>query len=371
MLVKLSLIYIVMTVLFIGYKFIKNDPIKKEYNYIIWLVFTLALGIIAYNTIPSVYDDLFRHYEELQRMRYGGIAYLSDPTQAVYNINFIINYIYYFIAMIGNYKLLPFILTIVTYAIFFIVSIKIMEKLKCNYSTWGFFLVLFFTMVSVRLVTSGLRNWFAFSIIYIAVYRDYFNQKKDIFTLILYILPMFIHSSAVIILAIRILSIENIRRFKLYYIIPFWSLLSGVISNIFMVIPNEFIYSLGEKIQTYLGFEMFDIRFLVTQTIFVICITVINIVIFKDKLNTDENLDKYLYFVQNLSLFSLGCVILPQLLGRMVHFIAYLMLPTIYYLNKIDKKSLKYGIYGLFIILILGLSAFQLWDGYLNWRVQF
>lgn len=368
---NIAVVYIICMIIFIIANIFKKIQIDQKKLYIIWGIFALALAIVAYCTEPSREDDLFRHYQEMERMRLGGIDYLKDPNQAVYKSYFIINYLFYGIALIGNNRLLPFIIVLITYSLIFYVSLQMVKKYKINYSILSIGIILLFAILPFRIVVSGLRNWLAFSIVFFAIYRDFIEEKKDVATFLMYILPIFIHSSVIIIIGIRILSIEKLKRYKLHYVVIFWSLLAGVISQILSNIPVMLLNDFGRRLSVYVNGKIFDKRIFIIQIIFLICIYLINRIAIKKNLTNEYNLSKYIDFIQYLIVFSLGAILVPELLRRMSYFLAYLLIPSIFLLFKIENKKFKYSIISIFSIMILGLLAHQVWDCILWWRFSF
>ena len=78
----------------------------------IFVITTGAFAIFAFNNQPSVFTDLYRHYETLDIMRAAGISF--------YNAHELVTvFIFGIVARTQYNELLPFVVTLLRYALFF------------------------------------------------------------------------------------------------------------------------------------------------------------------------------------------------------------------------------------------------------------
>ncbi|MBR6954313.1 MAG: hypothetical protein IKH77_04675 [Clostridia bacterium] len=80
---------------------------------------------------------------------------------------------------------------------------------------------------SLSALANNIRNISAFAIAVLAVYREIKQKKRNLLTLILYILPVFIHATGIILVAVRLL-IPLVRRYRAVTLVLVF-LLPGII----------------------------------------------------------------------------------------------------------------------------------------------
>ena len=147
--------------------------------------------------------------------------------------------------------------TFFIYYIGFYVTCRIGEDLKCDsksIKTNIFFIILssnFFGIIN------NIHNIFAFSIFALAVFRDLYQRKRNIFTMILYIIPCFLHFTAIIFVVLRIIILLPEILKKIFAIILLFStfiieFLFNLTSKISVSTPiNRFIYSVVKSANSY------------------------------------------------------------------------------------------------------------------------
>lgn len=174
-----------------------NKKISLKVGMIIYLV---SIFIVSFIHTPNA--DLSRYFLILQGMK--GNVFGSFNSIFISKDLFIANFIFWIIANIGIFHLLPAISTVTVYAVGIFIINDISKRNKKI--TQAAVLLLFqFMQLPLFSIIENVRNIWAFSLIILAIYRELVQNKMDLLTLILYITPCFIHSTAYLLIFLRIL----------------------------------------------------------------------------------------------------------------------------------------------------------------------
>ncbi len=165
----------------------------------IWIALTMAL--IAGRLIPVVRTDLFRYNQKM--MELAGLSYRDLLQQTKLN-DMLINQMFWAFGKLGWRFLLPAVSAFVLYSVMLEIYGCVLQRTDA--SKYLKFILLMFTMsiVSFYYSTEIIRNMLAFSISMYAVFRDLFQKKRNVYTIILYILPCMIHISSFVFIILRI-----------------------------------------------------------------------------------------------------------------------------------------------------------------------
>lgn len=169
-----------------------------------WLFVALAFVMAALGYSMGEWGDLERYHQDLLRME-------TLDLSAVFELDkdnlYIADLILYFVAQTGNMQILNYIIGLIVYGIAFYVlfdytrrsslPFRMVTVIKLVVIVVG--IVPFFNIIAnVRCVTS-------YTVILFAAYRDLVQKKRNFLTLLLYVLPIGLHVSAVIVLLLRFL----------------------------------------------------------------------------------------------------------------------------------------------------------------------
>lgn len=182
--------------------------IKKDYNTkkikVYLMIYLMVLGVTAYfynpyktadlytirKHITSIYQniDIFDVYKLMSQSRM--------PLQILY---------YWWFVQVGNMRLLPCITALITYGNIFLIIYKSFKKNNWSNVTVANVLLIFMCTGQFIEVISGIRCMLAYSIISMAIYVDYYEEKGLKKSFPLYLVGAFIHDSSYPIIAIRLL----------------------------------------------------------------------------------------------------------------------------------------------------------------------
>lgn len=180
-------------------------------------------GLFGYSIrYSATSNDLLRYYDHVESI--GGASYLDVVSSSGDGL-FVRDALFYFVNRCQNVHVLPFIVGLIIYSIVFYVLFDMVHRSKKRLRVGEIFLmaVIAVGLISPCIIIGNVRCVLAFVLVVFAAYRDMVQKKKNIVTLLLYLLPLWLHSSAVVIIIIRLLStlFRRIRKMK-------WTMLSIV-----------------------------------------------------------------------------------------------------------------------------------------------
>lgn len=179
--------------------------IRNKDNQWMWHIFFLSLvmAVFAYNYQPAGGTDLVRYFEYLEQYRNYSFDDLLYKMHSGWDTQYVYHFVMWVVAKIGNPHLLPALSVFGTYYCAFYITEKIAEGLEIDRATVTKYFVYILMASSFFLIVNIVRNVIAFMLISVAVFREVYLKKKDWVTLLLYIVPLFIHTSAILFLLLR------------------------------------------------------------------------------------------------------------------------------------------------------------------------
>ncbi|MBR5239722.1 MAG: EpsG family protein [Clostridia bacterium] len=169
-------------------------------------LYLLLLGGMGFFYLPYITADLYRTYDFMRW--YATFSFPDFYETLVVTSSVPASRIYFwFIGKTGIVELLPFISAIISYSLIFYTLEK--SRKRFSISRQNFAIALFFLMSgSIYIsVIGGIRMMLALSMIFFCFYRETVEKKKNpILHIPLYIIAVFMHDMALIVLAIRILA---------------------------------------------------------------------------------------------------------------------------------------------------------------------
>lgn len=176
--------------------------IRYPFNWKFFLVlFIYSVFVFSYIITPAYENDLTRYFQIIDSIRnlsLGGAAAKMNDGLPVENL------LFWIVARIGDNHLLPAVSTSVVYGITAYVTLDYAQNEGFLEDAW-LVLLLQVLQYSFFSITNNVRNVFTFSIVVLAVYRDLYKKKKDVLTILLYLLPCFMHKTGAVILMLRIM----------------------------------------------------------------------------------------------------------------------------------------------------------------------
>lgn len=336
------------------YSLFANKYFKVKFIFILFCIIGVAL--LAAHLEPPIDWDLYRHFEEIDRMRINGFEYVWYESR----------YRTYIFATLLFYisSLTPWNETLVFITIFielFVLEIILMfyKKKGASPQTESICFFLFLAFSNVVLAISGIRNVLAVIIMNYAIWNSNFRKKINIVDILFIFIAISIHPASAFLLILYFISYIPIIKISSGIALFFLPLLTKI-SQKYLDSNNELISSSAGLFKLYTKEDLgLDIRVLIVSAIFIfisIIIILYRIVILKDR-------SRYLKYALTYSLGTLGMISQSYIYSRMLYGLGniyiYLLLDT-REKNKNYKKMMQ--IYK--IVSIIYISGMLLFQGY-------
>lgn len=310
------------------------------------LLISISISLLAYFTDPPIEDDLARYYNEIDNMRIRGIYFVIN--QGTWQGTIISNLILYIISLTEDNHLLPFfIIFIEMICVFYIIQ---SEKNRVGLSTKNmmWYLFIYFGICDIFVSISGIRFMFGLTIAAVILYDDLICSKYKIgFKKYIYylVLPL-IHSSLIIILLLRILTLVK-HHVKIFYAaILVWPVLLQPISLLFKTIPIPLLQNISGKMISYRNYS--DISQSPIRTVGFLIFSLCFLIMLLESISNYPQED-YLKFITFLFLFSIsGLYSIVSIYFRFTSLQVILLPPLINkaFKNKKIESILKLSLFG-------------------------
>ncbi|MGH2075733.1 EpsG family protein [Aerococcus urinaeequi] len=326
------------------------------------LMFISLFFILGYLYQPYRNYDLFRYFVEMNLLsRY---SYLDSFSVGVYANEPLIHTVFYIIGKIGNFSLLSSTAMGTITTLIVLAGYKIIYNKNYNFANYSFFL--YFTvvigMIGIVNTMSGISQILAWSFALIAINYDYFSQNKNkIISFLLYLIPLGIHSSSIILLLIRVFTIVFKKRSKSIWLIILWPISLSIIALVYDYLPSYFQY-LTLKLELYTSGT---IEISIWQTIIRIIILIILLVWTLKKDDSEENIQmiEYKKFYLVLLLFPCSSIFASTMFGRMTSLILLASFPNF---DKMIRNRTLVGWLSVVSILIITFVNFVISDFFIH-----
>lgn len=331
--------------------------VDRKHNWIYGLLLAILLALIAYNFSPSETQDLYRYYVEMKTY-YSNISFENYMQEMFSNTKILFKVLQLIIAQTQNYQLLPFTMTLVGYFISFYVILDFSNKYKIN-PIIAIFMILVFILTFYHInFISGLAQYLAISIGFLGFYLEYIKDKNKCIYKVLYILPVFIHASMIIIPLIRVLLKFDFKKTKKVYIISLiiYAFLPNIIYQLLNVLPG--METLAQKISIY-TIQKKQILYTTYDTITLILLLFYTFIFYKSRKEIREYIStKYIDFVEIILLLNLFSIFYKDIFSRVFNITLLCMcIYLLMYLKKVKTEK---------IVIVIVLCLFSVGLGSVN-----
>ncbi|HFI0019737.1 TPA: EpsG family protein [Streptococcus suis] len=179
--------------------FSKDTKNWKRY----FLTALLFVFVVSYNYHPAGNSDLVRYVEWIKiGKKLSLLSYIDFMGDGLY----VSNFLFWLAGQLEMPYLVPAFTTTVVYAVTIYITCDFAEKNNLQ-SVIPYVLIVQVLLLPYVTIINNVRNVFAFSLVIYAAYRDIYLKKRNIQTYLLYFLPVFVHKTSFVLIAIRLLSI--------------------------------------------------------------------------------------------------------------------------------------------------------------------
>lgn len=281
----------------------------------LFLALVLALSVMAFNMVPYKTDDVANYFRQIDQLRDGGWNALQekiDNNENNWGSLPVCGYYFYFISLFPDNGMLPAITIFLAYGGMFLVLWRAANKF--NVGKWYLFLSSLFILSTYWFydICSGIRNGLAFTLFCVFIYFDVVEKKFRPACWIGYLLMLGLHSSAILMLTIRMaLLLSRKGKGKIMSVLMFFAMLVGgaVIPKLGDITGIEYLQLISQKAEraadtTGVGSQT---NYLVNISIFIVaCILVIYCLYVLDKNHKYDDFKEYEKFVQLVLSFMIG-----------------------------------------------------------------
>ena len=192
------------------YFLFKSEKYRKIYTFYI----SVIIGIIYMNATPTKNFDLYRYYikmNALQNFNFNEmLTFIKENSEPLMNI------IFYIFANITYRKYIILFTSVIFYNLYFYMFFDYADKLKLNKKIVNFLIISFMIANSITETIICIRFSLAAIFLMFAIYVDMVKNKKQWYYKLLYVIPLLIHNSMFIFLAVRMLMVFNKEKLNKY-----------------------------------------------------------------------------------------------------------------------------------------------------------
>lgn len=179
-----------------------RKTIKKGYA----VPFAMLFGTLGYSLRLIGEGDLTRYYAMVDNMQGRSLSYILSRDK---DHLFLRDVLFYFVSRTKDNNVLAYIVGFGCYLVIFYVFFDIVNRYKAEFEKNTNIHIFMTGLVLISIINpfsviGNVRCVFSYILISFAAYREWIQKKRNLFTLLLYILPIGLHVSAVVILIVRI-----------------------------------------------------------------------------------------------------------------------------------------------------------------------
>lgn len=187
---------------------------RFKVKHLLWL-YTVVLAMMGYFYFPYKTSDLYRIFEYLETFKNINFhdffhLYVVSSSAPIGRL------LYWSIAKIGDYHLLPMFAACVSYGCVFYILSDCAERFKATRSTVALVLFYYMSIGHYLSVVSNIRTMMAVCMIAVCFYRETVHKRFFILHIPIYALAMGLHNLAIVFLLIRLAAIIFASRASLW-----------------------------------------------------------------------------------------------------------------------------------------------------------
>lgn len=347
-LVFFAIILVMASYLFFGFFNVKFE----RYQFIgINLIFIILVITLGYLYVPYPNYDLTRYFIEMDYI--SRFTYLESLRVGNYTNEPLAHILFFIIGRIGNLSLLSATTMGTIFLLITVANYKIIYNKKYNFKSYSFFIYILLVIGMMGFVNpmSGIRQTLAWSFALLAVNYDYFtDEKNNIVRIILYLIPLGFHSSAVILLVTKLFMFAIKRKPRLVWLILLWPLFLSLLPILYPYLPI-YLQILSNKMQDYTS-GYFELSLLKTIVRSIVLLLLLWWTLRNNKDSKLENFNKY-YLV--ILLFTFSSIVASVMFGRMTNLAILTSFPTI---DAMVKEKTLIGWASLAVIIVISVVNF-------------
>ena len=312
-------------------------PIVYRFRYSRYylILFVIGISLIALRYIPYFTDDGAYHFKAAYLYQFydnifdwfKNLMSKNIPTEYGYYNYPLFALLLYIFSKTGTYSLISFTVIMIVYFLYTKIIYDIFRKYNISKFLFLLALLTMVAIVNVRYTTSGMRYSLAVSILVFLFFKEINNGFKLNKSIFYYLVPIFIHSAALIFVALRFIfpwlkDANFYKKIMVLLSLPIFTLLSPLL-QLFNI---EYFSFLLEKFDSYQKTEIYIKLFSTSDFINVylgVLISLLYIFLYHTTFRFQKKLNVKLYFsfVLYICLFTLSVLPFLTILDRFVWFV--------------------------------------------------
>lgn len=171
-----------------------------------WLFLAIVFIIASLGYSMGEWGDLERYHQQLMVME---TVDFSTIIQFDFEYLYVADALLYFVSQTENMQILNYLIGFIVYGLVFYVLFDLLKRSPIDFSIGTIIklIIIIIGIVPFFNIIANVRCITAYIIILFAAYRDLIQGKKNVLTYLLYIIPIGLHVSAIIVLSLRFIQI--------------------------------------------------------------------------------------------------------------------------------------------------------------------
>ena len=198
-----------MTVPFSLLGYISKNKVQRVLG-LFFLALFMGLMAMCFRD-PKTDPDIVRYIAAVKD--YANVSFFRAFNHGSYENLYVIDIWFWIIAKTGNYQLIAGTSVFFTYLISLYVLQDYAHSKSFNLRQRVYTLFLLMGLMNFCFSVNALRSELAFAMILLAVYRELYQKRRSVWTYFLYVLPIFMHFAAILLVLIRFIAVSYTQAF--------------------------------------------------------------------------------------------------------------------------------------------------------------
>ena len=186
----------------------------NQYKRWLWL-YILAFAILAYSYTPTYTNDLIRYFNMIEQCKNLPFSYAFNWADDGLVVK---NFWFWCMSKINEPHLIQ---AISIGALYGVTAYITCDSFRDDKRKLWMVMALQIMLLPLHLANNNIRNMFTFAFMFLAVYRDLVQKKRNVLTGLLYIAPIFVHMAGLVVIVARLGVLVFKRHFKVGLVATF------------------------------------------------------------------------------------------------------------------------------------------------------
>lgn len=319
------------------------------------IIIIVSLAVISMSINPTRYWDIYRHYASLDEIRNSDIGFLQFLFNnrmrvggADYAMLYFFNVLRYIAAITGFNRLLAFSMTLITYGIWYYVTMDWCKEHRMTGHDILISIMLSMTLMPYIFVNSGLRNSTAMAIATLAIYNHAYKKHSLLELCILFFLAFTTHFSIAYVALLYFLSLIKYQRFSIV-VLFFCTNIFPHAASFFFNSKYEVLMKMASSFIIYTRNREFGLNYYLLGAYTVLVALAISFLLkYRKGTRPDQGIGRFIFLILASTIFNVGYT---EFTLRPLYSLGVLSTPLISFMYG-DKPNYYQKILTIFCILV-------------------